>query len=259
MYWANNRSGDRIYIDDSISNEQYFCPHCEGEMTRKLGSVNAHHFAHRPHADCDLWYANHPGKSDWHKSMQELFPQECQEVKICSDADPSIWHIADVFIERPTKNNLIIEFQHSTISWEAFYERTVFYRSNRCNIIDGKKVYNSVVWVFDCLQKKLYIKDIVDEPGCVHVEWPGRDKIRFFGEFSPNYKNVYVVFHAIKNRFEVEVRYSDFGPYDAYVLCFDPNRKKEFINVMYQEDEYRSFDCEEISEDHFVEYATRYL
>lgn len=259
MYWAANSLGEIIYIDESISKEKYYCPHCKGEMTRKLGEVYAHHYAHKPKADCDPWYVNHPGKSGWHKAMQKMFPPECQEVKVCSETDPSIWHVADVFIERPEKNNLIIEFQHSSISWKDFVERTVFYRTNRCNTIEGRKLYNSVVWVFDCLWKKLYIRNIDGNPHCVHVEWPGRDRIRFLGEFCPNFESIFVIFHATKNKYIVEQRYSDYGPYDAYVLCFDPERKQVFINVMNQENEYRSFDCEEVSKDQFVEYVTKYL
>lgn len=253
MYWAENERGVRVNIDESNDKEKYCCPCCKGIMIRKMGSVTAHHFAHRPQADCDPWYTNHPGKGSWHKSMQELFPKECQEVKVYADDNPSICHFADVFIERPGKNNVVIEFQHSAISWDVFRERTIFYRSNHCSIIEGKKIYNSVVWVFDCKWKKMFIEDIDDAPGCVQVEWTGRDRIRFLREYRPNYKDIFVVFHATKNKF-IELPYNN-----DKALCFDPERKHVLINVMNQEDEYRSFYGEEILEEHFAEYATNYL
>lgn len=253
MYWAENECGVRVYIDESNDKERYCCPLCKGTLIRKLGSVTAHHFAHRPQADCDPWYTNHPGKGSWHKSMQEMFPKECQEVKVYADENPSICHFADVFIERPGKNNIVIEFQHSAISRDVFLERTLFYRSNNCSTIEGKKIYNSVIWVFDCKWKKMFIDDSYGTPEYVHVEWTGRDRIRFLREYRPNYKDVFIVFHATKNKFIEE-------PYTRNkVLCFDPERKHILINVMDQEDEYRYFYGEEILEEHFAEYITNNL
>ena len=260
MYWAETKNGDRVYVDESIINEEYFCPHCKGLLIRKWGSVTAHHFAHRPQADCDPWYNNHPGKGSWHKSMQEQFPKECQEVKIIADNDNSLWHIADVFVERKNRNNVVIEFQHSTISWESFKERTLFYRQNHCNYIGGKKQYNSVVWVFDCLEKNLYIRDVDEEPGCVKAKWPGRDRIRFLGDFLPDWKNkIYIIFHAIKNRYIEELRESYYGSYIAPVFLYDLDRKDIFANVMAEENEYRLFEAEEIDKGEIVEYIIKYL
>ena len=76
MYWAENECGVKTYIDESNDKEKYYCPHCKGVMIRKMGSVTVHHFAHKPQADCDPWYTNHPGKGSWHKSMQQQFPAD---------------------------------------------------------------------------------------------------------------------------------------------------------------------------------------
>ncbi len=249
-----------MYIDESNGIDTYYCPFCKGKMIRKLGSVNTHHYAHKSHAECDPWYYNHPGKGFWHKSMQAMFPKNCQEVKIYADDNPSVCHFADVFVERKDRNNIVIEFQHSTISWEVFRERTLFYRQNRCNCIEGKKQYNAVVWVFDCLEKKLYINDIVDDPGCIHVEWPGRDRIRFLGDYLPEWEaGIYVIFHAIKNKFEIVRRDSDFGTYDSYVFWYDPDRKPIFANVISEDNEYRSFDAEEVANEKIVDYIIKWL
>ena len=215
-------------------------------MTLKRGTINAHHFAHRPQANCDSWYFDNAGKSPWHKKMQEQFHESFREVKVCDDNDVNTWHIADIFLSRKDKGNVVVEFQHSPISRETFWERTRFYQNNGCNTIDGKRTPNVVVWVFDYYQKEIFIQDIEGFPNWIHGEWPGRDKIRFLNDFFPDYNNIFVVFYSFINNYEKDDQ--------RYIRLHDPITRVIFSNIFHQEDEFRSFDAERIEIRDFVNY-----
>lgn len=108
-------------------------------MVAKKGAVKAHHFAHFTNAACDEWYGN---KGDWHIEMQNLFPKENQEVILEVDGEK---HIADVCIEKPCGQRLVIEFQDSPISYKEFIRRTKFWKDNN----------SDVIWVFNLLDKDI--------------------------------------------------------------------------------------------------------
>ena len=154
MFYGLNEKGERIYIKDSIKGKKYYCPCCNGELRRKLGSINAHHFAHVS-AVCDSWYSENKGP--WHIMLQDCFPRDNQEVFIRNEDKV---HIADVYLEGNYQDT-VIEFQHSPMSKDEFIERTSFYTYN-----GGKDKYrgghwgygfieNRVVWVFDFRGKKI--------------------------------------------------------------------------------------------------------
>ena len=96
-----------------------FCPVCDAPVIPKCGSIRPHHWAHKV-ADCDPW--SEP-ESEWHRRWKELFPVECQEVRVGR-------HRADVKTDR-----LVIELQHSPISPEEIREREDF--------------YGAMIWIFD--------------------------------------------------------------------------------------------------------------
>ena len=141
MYFAIDIYNIRIYINETNDKEKYFCPICGNEVIRKLGTKNNHHFAHKNYRYCDTWHEN---KTEWHKKWQSLFSKDNQEVIITLQDEK---HIADVLI-----NNVIIEFQHSTMSEDNFISRNKFYLENNLKI----------VWVIDCLNSKItYFEDTV--------------------------------------------------------------------------------------------------
>lgn len=77
-------------------------------------------------------------KTKWHRDWQEAFPIHTREVML-QQADGSTRY-ADV-----AAGNLIIEFQHSGISYEEIASRTVFHRAA------GRDVW----WVFDRWDKDI--------------------------------------------------------------------------------------------------------
>ena len=73
--------------------------------------------------------------SEWHLDWQSRFPEDCREVVMTKDG---VKHRADVFI-----NNKVIEFQHSSMSSDEFWDRNEFYTG----------LGYDVIWVFDLQDK----------------------------------------------------------------------------------------------------------
>lgn len=147
----DERTGKRISAYKALpNNSEYSCPYCEEKVILRNGEVRVPHFAHQSNSLCDRYYDSSNVMSDWHINWQEQFPEECREV-IFKGKDENK-HIADVFY-----NNYIIEFQHSPMSPEEFYERTKFYYrfcrrliwlfdfSDECNIYE----YEDNKWAWD--------------------------------------------------------------------------------------------------------------
>ena len=133
MLFAVDYNDNRIHIDETHSNQEYYCPYCGAPVTTKKGEVRQHHFAHKQNHLCsDSWERSHSYDiSLWHNEWQSLFPKENQEVKL-SLGDTK--HRADVMIDRT-----VIEFQHSIMSVKAFDDRNNFYFN----------LGNKVIWLFD--------------------------------------------------------------------------------------------------------------
>ena len=137
MLFASDYNDNRIHIDDTHSNQEYYCPFCGAPLITKKGGLRQHHFAHKQNHRCsDTWA--HKGSSSggydlslWHNNWQSLFPQENQEVKLVLGDTK---HRADVLVDRT-----VIEFQHSIMPATAFDDRNNFY----FNL--GYKV----IWLFD--------------------------------------------------------------------------------------------------------------
>ena len=114
MIFALDKDGNRVYIDDSVVKNDYFCPCCGEKLVLKKGNIRRPHYSHQANTEChDLWRYD---MSDWHYNWQNYFPKDCQEiVKIFGDKK----HRADVLIE---KNKTVIEFQHSSLDSIEFYK-----------------------------------------------------------------------------------------------------------------------------------------
>lgn len=135
MLFASDYNDNRVHIDETHSNQEYYCPYCGAPLITKKGDVRQHHFAHKQNHVCsDTWAHSGPSGYDvspWHNEWQSLFPKENQEVKLVLGDTK---HRADVLIDRT-----VVEFQHSVMPVAAFDNRNNFY----FNL--GYKV----VWLFD--------------------------------------------------------------------------------------------------------------
>ena len=133
MFIALNEKGERVYAENAIKNEGYFCQYCEESLIVKQGKHKRAHFAHKNNTDCSYDFNN--GMSEWHIHMQEKFPVECREI-LFKDPETNERHIADVFVKEA---NTVIEFQHSHINDDEFISRTAFHLG------EGRRI----AWVFD--------------------------------------------------------------------------------------------------------------
>ena len=135
MLFASDYNDNRVHIDETHSNQEYYCPYCGAPLITKKGDVRQHHFAHKQNHVCsDTWAHSGPSGYDvspWHNEWQSLFPKENQEVKLVLGDTK---HRADVLIDRT-----VVEFQHSIMPVTAFDNRNNFY----FNL--GYKV----IWLFD--------------------------------------------------------------------------------------------------------------
>ena len=133
MLFAYDHNSNRVHIDDTKSNEEYYCPYCGETLITRKGDLRQHHFAHKPDHICsDSWVrSGYYDDSTWHKEWQDVFPQVNQEVKLTLG---NISHRTDILIDRT-----VVEFQHSIMSVDSFENRNNFY---------GNLSYK-VIWLFD--------------------------------------------------------------------------------------------------------------
>lgn len=141
MIKAVDQYGQPVLIDTVQRSTQCYCPICGQPLLQKRGNIREHHFSHigprgrneKGYISCsDEWNYD---KSDWHICWQKRFPSENYEILLSRDGQK---HIADILI-----NNIVIEFQHSTITIDEFRDRNMFYTS--CGY--------SVIWVFDLIEE----------------------------------------------------------------------------------------------------------
>lgn len=135
MYTAVDERKERVYIGNAVRGNEYFCPICHGHLSVKMGKVREHHFAHMPGMECSDSWAGKYDMSDWHREWQERFPEENREVVIEYNG---VKHRADVLV-----GNTVIEFQHSKMSNEEFWERNKFYTDAGYEL----------VWLFDLIEE----------------------------------------------------------------------------------------------------------
>lgn len=106
------------------------CPICSSELIAKCGEVKINHWAHKGNRNCDPWWEN---ETDWHRAWKDNFPKDWQEV--VHSAENGEKHIADV----KTKNDWVLEFQHSYLKPDERRSRDAF--------------YNKLVWVVDGMRR----------------------------------------------------------------------------------------------------------
>lgn len=121
-------SGEKI---EAFKGGKGICPNCGSEMIAKCGDIKINHWSHKGNRNCDTWWEN---ETEWHRQWKNQFPKEWQEVIHYDDKGEK--HIADV----KTKNDWIIEFQHSYLKPEERNSRNTF--------------YPKLVWVIDGLRRK---------------------------------------------------------------------------------------------------------
>ncbi len=133
MQKAKDAEGIDWIAEEAEKDRKYYCRICDNPVLLRKGNIRVPHFAHI--RDCKCPFEDKDNMSEWHRRMQNHFPIKSREY-IFVDDKTGERHIADVFDE---DKNTVIEFQHSSISSEEFYKRTLYHLSNN----------RRIVWVFD--------------------------------------------------------------------------------------------------------------
>tara|TARA_R100000789_G_scaffold100384_2_gene110304 strand:- start:3447 stop:4112 length:666 start_codon:yes stop_codon:yes gene_type:complete len=107
-----------------------FCSCCGSELIAKCGSQKLWHWAHKRRTHCDHWWEN---ETIWHRNWKQKFPASWQEVVQSSESGEK--HIADI----KTEFGLVVEFQHSPISYQERWAREMFYQK-MIWVIDGTRL-----------------------------------------------------------------------------------------------------------------------
>ena len=90
------------------------CPSCGSIVIACCGAVNAHHWRHETTEDCDSFSE---GITPWHIEVQGWWPEDQREVVLGN-------HRADI----KTSSGLVVEAQHSPISFDEVEAREQFYK-----------------------------------------------------------------------------------------------------------------------------------
>jgi hypothetical protein len=125
-------NGEKIEAEKGLTGA---CVGCDQPMIPKCGQIKVKHWAHKSQCECDRWWEN---ETEWHRSWKNNFPTECQEIR--HRANDGEWHIADV----KTKQDHILEFQHSFLNPEERQARNNFYGLNLIWVVDGLKRKNDL-------------------------------------------------------------------------------------------------------------------
>ena len=132
MICSLNQNNLRIEAGSKNSQDSYKCPFCKNPVVLKAGSIKIHHFAHAQLLDCKN---DGSEMSEWHVEWQKSFGLENAEI-ITNIGDYT--QIADINL-----SNVVVEFQHSPITYKEAKKRTVFYTQDR------RKLF----WIFDFRDK----------------------------------------------------------------------------------------------------------
>lgn len=140
MQFGIDEQGNRVAISKADKEKEYHCPCCGERLIQKRGKIVIHHFAHKTLENCVSYYDN---KGEWHRAMQELFPERNREIY----NDEFGKHFYDVLAD----NGRIIEFQHSAISLDSFHDRTEAYIKHYRRHGTYKPI-----WVFDFTSREIF-------------------------------------------------------------------------------------------------------
>lgn len=218
MLFANDYNDRRVHIDNTQSNQEYYCPSCGAPLIVRKGEIRQHHFAHKANHLCkDTWERSGPNGYDvtpWHNEWQSCFPENNQEV--CLHLG-EICHRADVLVDRT-----VVEFQHSILSPSIFDDRNNFY----LNL--GYKV----VWVFDIsyLYESSKIRYTTEDDVC-RFYWPNPKKT--FSAYDINKGEIELFFHISSRECSriFRVIWASYRGFEEFCTKI-PMNKEEFLEYV---------------------------
>ena len=164
MYIAKDIDGQIIDISDAVKGNQYYCPICGEKLIVRNGKINVPHFSHETLRNCDSWDYD---MSEWHRNWQLRFPKNTRERIITYKG---VRHRADVLVD-----DTVIEFQHSRMSNDEFWERNEFYTNAGYTLI----------WLFDLSNEWMFKKTIEEVNGINSSYYRWKYHWHTFDDFVP--------------------------------------------------------------------------
>lgn len=154
------------------------CILCETEVIAKCGKIRIWHWAHKTIQTCDHWWEP---KTEWHRSWQDLFPLDWQEVVHHSETGEK--HIADV----KTAREWVLEIQYSALRPEERQARNEFY-PKLVWIVNGTRRKNDQEKFFSALNagKRICSQPLlIDTPSsaCGLLQEWGNRRVPIFFDF----------------------------------------------------------------------------
>jgi len=142
-YVKKDQRWKKVWIKDynkSIHDQAYNQPN-GAKLIAKRGNILKHHFAFKnkdeSNSNYDPWYAAKKvegGKTEWHSTWQSLSNPNKVEITMTQDG---VKHIADMI----SKQDKVIEFQHSPLSQEEIQAREDFYQ-DMIWVMDARSNFN---------------------------------------------------------------------------------------------------------------------
>lgn len=135
-------------VEATQSKSKGKCPGCKGEVVARVGSIKIPHWAHLSTA-CEF---QRESETEWHREWKSKFPRKTRERYFVA-------HRADV-----CGNGMVLEFQHSTISYVDIHHRNIYYTAEGF----------TPVWVFD--MRSRYSKNQIYPISKIWSEWKWKSK-----------------------------------------------------------------------------------
>ena len=176
----------------------YRCIGCNQSVSLKYCTDRRPHFAHKTGNKACAYY-NKNEMSEWHKDWQNRFDKhDCCELEYytyddsATETEKPKYRKADVMIK---ESNTVIEFQHSHMDGQEFYDRTKFYTDKGFN----------VVWVFHVYK---HIPQQYDRTG--YLRWNWETPFDTFKRFKEIKNNVFLYFEIDEYLYDVVQEDNDF-------------------------------------------------
>lgn len=188
MLFANDYNDNRIHIDDTQSNKEYYCPYCGVPLITKKGEIRRHHFAHKRSFECtDSWVRNNSYDiSSWHNEWQSLFPKEKRRQIKENEKKTILANIYKKYTEEYVTDNDVIE-----LATAITYIKNMMLNEDQIRKIEPD--YPHIYEMYSSYKSELDNKNLMDfDDQMVFAYWILKEKPDYSKSFTQKYKYICV-------------------------------------------------------------------
>ena len=216
------------------------CQICTEELVAHCGDIYTWHWQHRQDRYCDPWKEH---ETEWHRGWKNKFPKDWQEVVVTNEDGER--HLADI----KTQDDIVIEFQNSSISTTTIEIREEFYRDmiwviNAQEFKDNFKIWSAVKSKLRKLEQRLDTRienieyDLNEEIKELREEIKTKENLRNnkFNELKGFQKDLQLLEETLVNITQLSERvitYWRTSSYDHFISSltskFDPAYKQSIL------------------------------